>query len=70
LLIGRSGLLLNSVTDFGTPSQVVVAMAIEKPVPGVVKVTHSVHYGEPDQTTDDVDVETGQASGKRQHAEV
>ena len=45
-----SGLLLLSVSDFGNPNLVTLAIAVEKPVAGVVKLATSVLYGEPDET--------------------
>lgn len=44
-----SGLLLNSILDFGTPSWVTMAVTIEKPFAGVMKVSTSVLYGEADE---------------------
>ena len=45
-----SGLLLLSVSDFGNPNLVTLAIAVEKPIAGVVKLATSVLYGEPDET--------------------
>lgn len=42
------GLLLLSVPDFGTPSLLALAIAVEKPVDGVVKLATSVVFGEPE----------------------
>jgi len=44
------GLLLLSVPDFGNPNLVTMAIAVEKPVAGVMKLTTSVLYGEPVET--------------------
>jgi len=44
-----SGLLLLSVPDFGTPSQLALAVAIEKPVDGVVRLATSVVFGLPEE---------------------
>jgi hypothetical protein len=41
--------LLLSVTDFGYPNLVALAIAVEKPVDGVLKLATSVQYGEPDE---------------------
>ena len=43
-----SGLLLLSITDFGYPNLVTLALAIEKPVDGVLRLATSVQYGEPE----------------------
>ncbi len=48
-----SGLLLVSVPDFGNATLVTLAVAVEKPVAGVVTLTTSVLYGEPDETEGD-----------------
>ncbi len=48
-----SGLLLPSVPDFGNPNLVTMAIAVEKPVAGVLKLATSVLYGEPDETEED-----------------
>jgi len=50
--LASSGLLLLSVPDFGNPNLVTMAIAVEKPVAGVVKLATSVLYGEPDETED------------------
>lgn len=44
-----SGLLLNSILDFGTPSWVTMAVAVEKPFSGVMKLSTSILYGEVDE---------------------
>ena len=45
-----SGLLLLSVPDFANLNLVTMAITVEKPVAGVVKLATSVLYGEPDET--------------------
>jgi hypothetical protein len=45
-----SGLLLLSVPDLGNPNLVTMAIAVEKPVAGVVKLVTSLLYGAPDNT--------------------
>lgn len=47
-----SGLLLLSVPDFGTPNLLALAIAVEKPVDGVVKLATSVVFGEPEDGED------------------
>jgi len=61
-----SGLLLVSVTDFGNPNLVTMALAVEKPVDGVLKLATSVSYGEPEEA-DEQPAETRQygRGGKR-----
>ena len=36
--------------DFGSPNLVTMAIAVEKPVSGVMKLATSVLYGEPEET--------------------
>jgi len=49
------GLLLLSVPDFGIPSLLAVALAIEKPVDGTLKIATSVVFGEPENEGDVTD---------------
>jgi hypothetical protein len=49
-IIYVSGLLLLSITDFGYPNLVALAIAVEKPISGVLKLATSVQYGEADET--------------------
>ncbi|CZR67406.1 uncharacterized protein PAC_17305 [Phialocephala subalpina] len=46
------GLLLLSIPDFGTPSLLALAIAVQKPVDGVVKLATSVVFGEPEDGED------------------
>ncbi len=46
--VKNSGLLLLSITDFGYPNLVTLALAVEKPVDGVLRLATSVQYGEPE----------------------
>jgi hypothetical protein len=41
-----SGLLISSAPDFGNPGSVIMAVAIERPAPSVVKLATSVQFGE------------------------
>ena len=41
-----SGLLLVSAPDFGNPSSVHLAVAVEKPASGLIKFATSVQFGE------------------------
>ena len=59
-----SGLLLLSVPDFGNPNLVVMAITVEKPVAGVVKLATSVLYGEPDEIEENT-AETGESRRTR-----
>lgn len=54
----HSGLLLLSVPDFGIPSQLALAIAIEKPADGVVRLATSVVFGEEEE-----DAETNEYHG-------
>jgi len=47
------GLLLLSLTDFGYPNLVTMAVAVEKPVDGVLRLATSLQYGEPDETDEE-----------------
>jgi len=47
------GLLLLSITDFGYPNLVTLAIAVEKPVDGVVRLATSLQYGEPDEVEEE-----------------
>lgn len=44
------GLLLVSAVDFGYPGSVNLAVAVEKPAPGLLKLATSVQFGEPDDS--------------------
>lgn len=41
-------MLLLSVPDFGTPNLLVLAVAVEKPVDGVLKLALGLVFGEPE----------------------
>lgn len=46
------GLLLVSVPDLGNPSLVTMAVVVEKPANGLLKLATSVLHGEPDEDED------------------
>ncbi len=48
-----SGLLLLSVPDFGNPESLAMAVAVEKPIDGVLRLATSVDVGEPEETADE-----------------
>jgi hypothetical protein len=60
-----SGLLLVSLTDFGYPNLVTLALAVEKPVDGVLKLATSVQYGEPEETEEQPETHQYGRPGKR-----
>ncbi|KAE8442405.1 hypothetical protein EG329_003363 [Mollisiaceae sp. DMI_Dod_QoI] len=47
------GLLLLSVPDFGNPESLAMAVAVEKPIDGVLRLATSVVFGEPEETEDE-----------------
>ncbi|KAH8779019.1 hypothetical protein BGZ57DRAFT_890306 [Hyaloscypha finlandica] len=59
------GLLLVSITDFGYPNLVTLALAVEKPVDGVLKLATSVQYGEPEETEEQPETHQYGRPGKR-----
>ena len=60
-----SGLLLLSVSDFGDPHLVIMAIAVEKPVSGVLRLGSSVSYGEAEATEDAVEPEDETYAGRK-----
>jgi len=64
-----SGLLLVSVPDFGNPKQVTLAIQVDRPGEGLIKVGSSLVFGELDEGENEEAYEYGRSGKRRTYTE-
>jgi hypothetical protein len=66
-LTTSSGLLLLSVPDFGNPRLLALAIAVEKPEGGVVRLATNLVFGEPEEGEEDTGEDLHHRHNRKSH---